>query len=66
MEELRFVVDEQSLATLQKHVNLFNYGMDVIQETNAMMTPYGLVQRRDGEMLLSLDENPSQGGMQMQ
>ena len=66
MEELRFVVDEQSLATLQKHVNLFNYGMDVIKETNAMMTPYGLALRRDGEMLLSLDETPSQGGMQMQ
>ena len=66
MEELRFVVDEQSLATLQKHVNLFNYGMDVIKETNAMMTPYGLTLRRDGEMLLSLDETPSQGGMQMQ
>lgn len=66
MEELHFVVDEQSLATLQKHVNLFNYGMDIIQETNAMMTPYGLVQRRDGEMLQSIDETPSQGGMQMQ
>ena len=66
MEELRFVVDEQSLATLQKHVNLFNYGMDVIRESNAMMTPYGLTLRRDGEMLLSLDEAPSQGGMQMQ
>ena len=65
-EELRFIVDEQSLATLKKHVNLFNYGMEVIQETTAMMTPDGLVQRSDGEMLLSLDENPSQGGMQMQ
>lgn len=66
MEELRFIVDEQSLATLKKHVNLFNYGMDVIKETNSVMTPYGLVQRRGGEMLLSLDENSSQGGMQMQ
>ena len=65
-EELRFIVDEQSLATLKKHVNLFNYGMDVVRAANAMMTPYGLVQRRDGEMILSLDENPSQGGMQMQ
>lgn len=64
-EELRFIVDEQSLATLKKHVNLFNYGMELIQKTNAMMTPYGLVQRRDGEMLLSLDDDPSQEGMQM-
>lgn len=66
MEELRLIVDEQSLSTLKKHVNLFNYGMDVVLETNAMMTPYGLVLRRDGEMLLSLDEQPAQGGMQMQ
>ena len=66
MDELHFVVDEQSLSILKKHVNLFNYGMDVIQESNAMMTPYGLVRHGDGEMLLSLDEQPAQGGMQMQ
>lgn len=66
MEELRFIVDEQSLATLKKHVNLFNYGTDVIKENNAAMTPYGLVQRRDGELLQTIDETPSQGGMQMQ
>lgn len=65
-EELRFIVDEQSLATLKKHVNLFNYGMDVIKENNAAMTPYGLVQRRDGELLQTMDKTPSQGGMQMQ
>lgn len=65
-EELRFIVDKQSLATLKKHVNLFGYGIDLIQKTNAMMTPYGLIQRRDGEMLLSLDDNPCRGGMQMQ
>ena len=64
MEELRFIVDEQSLATLQKHVNLFNYGMDVIQETNAMMTPYGLVQRRDGEPMMGIESPTS--GMTMQ
>ena len=65
-EELRFIVDEQSLSTLRKHVNLFNYGMDIIKENNAAMTPYGLVQRRDGELLQTMDETPSQGGMQMQ
>lgn len=65
-EELRFIVDEQSLSILKKHVNLFNYGMDIIKENNAAMTPYGLVQRRDGELLQTMDETPSQGGMQMQ
>ena len=66
MEELRFIVDEKSLSLLKKHVDLFYYGRDIIAEANAMMTPYGLVQRRDGGMLLSIDETPSQGGMQMQ
>ena len=65
-EELRLIVDEQSLSTLKKHVNLFNYGMDVIKENNAAMTPYGLVQRRDGELIQTMEETPSQGGMQMQ
>jgi hypothetical protein len=67
MEELRFIVDERSLAILKKHVNLFNYGRDLMDEYHAAMTPYGLVQRRDGEMLQSLDESPShEGEMQMQ
>lgn len=65
-EELRFIVDEQSLSLLKKHVDLFYYGRDIIADANAMMTPYGLVQRRDGELLQSIDEIPSQGGMQMQ
>ena len=59
-------MDDQYLSSLKKHVDLFYYGRDIIAEANAMMTPYGLVQRRDGEMLLSLDEHPSQGGMQKQ
>lgn len=57
MEELRFIVDEPSLATLKKHVNLLNYGRDIIQETNAIMTSYGLVQRRDGQPLHAFGDN---------
>mgnify|MGYP003299844401 CR=1 FL=1 len=54
-EELRFTVDERSLSTLKKHVNLFNYGKDLIQESNASLTPYGLVQRRDGQPMQSIE-----------
>ena len=54
-EELRFTVDERSLSTLKKHVNLFNYGKDLIQESNASLTPYGLVQRRDGQPRQSIE-----------
>ena len=64
MEELRFSLDEKSYQTLKKHVNLFNYGMDVIQDTNSIMTPYGLVVRRDGELIEGLEGNPVQMNMQ--
>lgn len=64
MEELRFSLDEKSYQILKKHVNLFNYGIDIIQYTNSMMTPYGLVVRRDGELIEGLEGNPVQMNMQ--
>lgn len=65
MEELRFTVDMQTLSILQKYVNLFDYGMELISVNNATMTPYGLVERRDGEMVLDPEDSPAQGGMEM-
>lgn len=66
MEELHLIVDKISLQTLQKHVDLFNYGKDLILQSNAMLTPYGLVVRGDGEMLQTPTASHTQGGMQMQ
>ena len=65
-EELRLIVDEQSLSILKKHVSLYNYGLDVMAANNAVLTPYGLVQRRDGNELLQAQEPPSErNGMEM-
>ena len=65
-EELRLIVDEQSLSILKKHVSLYNYGLDVMAANNAVLTPYGLVQRRDGNELLQAQEHPSErNGMEM-
>lgn len=65
-EELRLIVDEQSLSILKKHVSLYNYGLDVMAANNAVLTPYGLVQRRDGNELLQAQEPPSErSGMEM-
>lgn len=65
MEELRCIVDRDSLSILKKHVNLSGYGRDLIAAGHTAMTPYGLVERRDGDMIHSLDAVPDQGGMQM-
>lgn len=65
LDELRFIVDSEALKILQKHVNLYNYGNAVMEEHHSKLTPYGLVERKDGEMQMFFDEKPTQGGMQM-
>ena len=65
LEELRYTIDSEALKLLQNHVNLYGYGCDVMEHNHSKLTPYGLVERRDGEMQMFFDEKPTQGGMQM-
>ena len=65
IEALRFIVDEHSRPILQKHVVLYNYGQDVMAAHNALLTPYGLVQRRDGEPIHSEETQAENAGMEM-
>ena len=65
VEELRFIVDEHSRSILQKHVVLYNYGQDVMAAHNALLTPYGLIQRRDGEPIRSEETQAENAGMEM-
>ena len=65
LEELRYTIDSKALKLLQKHVNLYAYGNDVMELNHSKLTPYGLVERRDGEIIMFFDEKPTQGGMQM-
>ena len=50
---------------LQEHVNLNAYGRDILNHANAVLTPYGLVAREDGDPLLCPTSDPKLGGMQM-
>lgn len=64
LDELRFTLDERSLSILQKHVDLCAYGSDLIVSNNATMTPYGVVQRKDGFPLQDIASNAPQMTMQ--
>ncbi len=64
IDELRFAVDSEALNVLQKHVNLHSYGMELITTWNAALTPYGKIERRDGEPLM--DQDKPSPGMTMQ
>ena len=66
LQKLHTILDEQTLSMLQEHVNLNAYGRDILNHGNAVLTPYGLVAREDGEPLLCPTSDPKLGGMQMQ
>lgn len=66
LQKLHTILDEQTLSMLQEHVNLNAYGRDILNHANAVLTPYGLVAREDGEPLLCPTSDPKLGGMQMQ
>lgn len=58
-------MDEQTLPILLDHIHSFNYGMDLIAAKEITMTPYGTVTYQSDEMLLTPENKPSQGGMEM-
>lgn len=65
LSELRRNVREDVLPLLEKHTNLFNLGMDMLQENNAALTPYGLVWRSDGEIIMTPGQEQQQNGMEV-
>lgn len=56
LEELRFIVDSSALTVLQKHVDLSSYGTAVMEKHHSKLTPYGLVERRDGQSMQLAEE----------
>lgn len=61
--ELKTILADETRAVLEKHINLYAYGEELMAGFHSMMTPYGTVERRDGQPLQT--EQPSQGGMEM-
>ena len=45
IDQLHFMTDDHSVELLISHVNLYTYGCDLIREDNAVLSPYGLLQR---------------------
>ena len=62
--ELKVLLDESSTELILPHLNLFSYGADLVRQHNGEITPYGLVERQDGQPLQEM-ERPSRGGMEM-
>jgi hypothetical protein len=60
-EELGVIVSGKDADLLIEHLDLRAYGKDLLERQNAALTDYGLVQRRDGQPLMTQTETQTQG-----
>lgn len=63
--ELSLILCEPDAATLAPHLNLYQYGQALIEKCGGVLTPYGLIERSDGQPVQGMEESPQQGGMEM-
>ena len=64
-EELGVILCEESIPQLIPYVDLRGYGQALIEQRGGILTPYGLLEREDGQPIHSMNEQPEQGGMEM-
>lgn len=53
IDQLHFMMSEDSAELLLDHVNLYTYGNAIIRDDNATLTPYGLLHREDYQPMLA-------------
>nr|WP_326183629.1 hypothetical protein [uncultured Oscillibacter sp.] len=59
------LLDDSEAELLLPNVNLWSYGKTLMQNENAVLTPYGTLSRQDGQPVQAPVEQPWQGGMEM-
>ena len=66
MDHLRVMVEPSDLEVLKKHINLYAYGDELLEQSPGVMTDYGYFQRRDGEMFFAPQEEVKQTDIEFQ
>ena len=54
--DLEFSLGRDEFERLRPYVNLVGYGQAAMEYQNAVITPYGVIQRQDGEPILSVEQ----------
>ena len=65
LDELSVLLGENDRATLRPFVNLHRYGEKLMEQQNISMTAYGGVERKDGQPIQAVCQEPQMGGMSM-
>jgi hypothetical protein len=58
--ELKVIVDQKSAELLIPNLNLYAYGKDILAQDHSVITDYGLIERQDGQPILTQSEIPTQ------
>lgn len=61
--ELNAMLGEKDAGLIKQHLNLYAYGKALLEQENAAVTSYGRLQRRDGQPLQTMEQEPGMGGM---
>lgn len=64
-EELGVILCEDTISQLIPYVDLRGYGQSLLDQRGGVLTPYGMLEREDGQPVQSMNEQPEQGGMEM-
>ena len=62
---INFVVPQREIAALLPHVNLYQYGQALVQAGGGALTGYGLIERVGHQPIQSMEQEPTQGGLEM-
>ena len=65
ISELNCIVGDNDVERLQQYMNLPAYGRDLLEHDNAVITPYGRMDRDDFQPMTATFQKPEQGGMEM-
>ena len=62
--ELSAMLGEKDAELIIRHLNLYAYGKALLEQDNAVVTPYGRLQRLDGQPIQTMEQEPEMGGME--
>jgi len=63
--ELSVILCEKEREEISPYLDLQKYGQSLIQLCGGVLTDYGLIERKDGQPIQTMEDQPRQGGMEM-
>ena len=62
--ELNAMLGEKDTDLIIRHLNLYGYGKALLEQENAAITPYGWLERKDGQPIQAMEQEPGMSGME--